>query len=93
MTKCSIINFEKFKNINDVKNDSNKSIPKIPTKGRHHKSETINIKLINKISKFNNTNLKFKKDFMIINNNNYKNEKNDLKGLNIKVNKTIIIRK
>ena len=87
MTKCSNINFEKFKNINDLKNDSNKSIPKIPTKGRQLKSETINIKLINKLSKFNNTKLKYKNDFMIIN-NNYKNEKNNLNDLNVKVNKS-----
>ena len=44
MTKCSIIKFEKFKNISDVKNDSNKSIPKIPNKGRQHNLETINIR-------------------------------------------------
>ena len=38
--------FEKFKKINEVKIESNKSIPKIPIKGRKHKSEIINIKLI-----------------------------------------------
>ena len=87
MTKCSIPNFEKFKKINDVKIESNKSIPKIPMKGRKHKSEIINIKLINKLSKYNNNKrLKYKQDFMIINNTNFKDDKSNING---KTNKSL----
>ena len=79
--------FEKFKKINEVKIESNKSIPKIPIKGRKHKSEIINIKLINKLSQYNNDKkLKYKKDFMIINNTNYKDDKSNL---NVKTNKSL----
>jgi hypothetical protein len=87
MTKCSIPNFEKFKKINDVKFESNKTIPKIPMKGRKHKSEIINIKLINKLTKYNNDKrLKYKQDFIIINNTNFKDDKSNVNG---KANKSL----
>ena len=80
-------NFERFKKINDIKIESNKSIPKIPIKGRRHKSEIINIKLINNLSKYNNEKrLKYKKELMLINNTNYKDDKSNL---NTKVNKSL----
>lgn len=91
MTKCSTIDNGKFQNINEIKNEN--IIPKIPRKGKQHKSEIIknssnklikslkNINLNNK----NNINPENKNDFFIFN-NNYKDDSciinNDNKMIN-----------
>jgi hypothetical protein len=72
MSKCSTIDHGKFQNIND----SNNNIPKIPRKGKQHKSEIIknnSNKLITNLNNLNNSNIKNnsenKSKFLIFNNN------------------------
>jgi hypothetical protein len=82
MTKCSTLEYSKFKNINDI----NKNIPKIPRKRKQFKSEVLNIginKLINNSNNSINKNLNLEnknEDLMI--NNNYRNESSDLNNFN-----------
>jgi len=80
-TKYSTIDHGKFQN--DLKNDSNSTIPKIPRKGKQHKSEIIKNNTNNFINKINNLkininkksknikNIKLKKtnEFFLYNNN------------------------
>lgn len=57
MSKCSTIDHGKLQNIND----SNNNIPKIPRKGKQHKSEIIknnSNKLITNLNNLNNSNIK-----------------------------------
>lgn len=72
MTKYSIKDFTKLKKINEIKNDLNKNIPKIPRKGNQHNSAIIKIRpkfIINNLKSENN------KDCYKINNiNSYKDE-------------------
>ena len=72
MSKCSTIDHGKFQSIND----SNNNIPKIPRKGKQHKSEIIknkSNKLITNLNNLNNSNIKNnsenKSKFFIFNNN------------------------
>lgn len=77
MTKCSTLEYGKFKNINDI----NKNIPKIPRKRKQFKSEVLNIginKLINNSNNSINKNLN-NEDLII---NNYRNESSDLNNFN-----------
>ena len=78
MSKCSTIDHGKFQNINDSVNN----IPKIPRKGKQHKSEIIknnSNKIINNFNYLNNSNSKKNIDFenkskFLIFNNNYKDD-------------------
>ena len=82
MTKCSTLEYSKFKNINDI----NKNIPKIPRKRKQFKSEVLNIGINKLINNSNNSinknfNLENKNEDLIIN-NNYRNESSDLNNFN-----------
>lgn len=82
MTRCSTLEYNKFKNINDI----NKNIPKIPRKRKQFKSEVLNIGINKLINNSNNSinknlNLENKKEDLIIN-NNYRNESSDLNNFN-----------
>ena len=81
MTKCSTLEYNKFKSINDI----NKNIPKIPRKRKQSKSEVLNIginKLINNSNNsIKNLNLENKNEDLIIN-NNYRSESSDLNNFN-----------
>ena len=72
MTKCSTIDNGKFQSINDIKNEN--IIPKIPRKGKQHKSEIIKnttnklIKNLTNINSKNNINSEIKNDFFKFNN-------------------------
>jgi hypothetical protein len=71
MTKYSLKDFKKFPNINDLKNDLNKNIPKIPRKGNQHKSAIIKIRP-NYI--INNLKSEDKKEIFTIKTNSSKDE-------------------
>ena len=82
MTKCSTLEYNKFKNINDI----NKNIPKIPRKRKQFKSEVLNIGINKLINNSNNSinknlNLENKNEDLIIN-NNYRKESSDLNNFN-----------
>ena len=81
MTKCSTLEYNKFKSINDI----NKNIPKIPRKRKQSKSEVLNIGINKSINHSNNSiknlNLENKNEDLIIN-NNYRSESSDLNNFN-----------